>query len=814
MKRINIGMGFSSIAMLAFTAIGVGCTDSEDVINATYNMPTGLAIAGTVSDRLFIVNTGDDSVQVIEMGEGLETLNPVEGPSYYFPLRIPGGPAPEEIAASENGRFVVVLNWITEKLHVIDADSLNLAKQDGIPVEISLGDSGNNPYRVLSVPQGCARSTSDGCAGAFLVSFPESGVVVEVLLDETGSLVTGSVTSTYAIDGSPGELAVSSDGQFAYAADTLTGHFHRINLEVASVDKFETGTRVTSLGLSSDNRYLILGRSSTQDVLVLDGATSDVPVQVLGNTTFAPSVECLPNCENDASPEEQCPGAHPADLSICSGPNGIERAVGQTYDGVYLGFIPASFTAVGVGAGMPSVTVPCESIADEPLEQIWSEVMVVLGQNGEGYFLGLTLESGEDTVPTILSRGWCKSGSLSDIAVDTYNETSASLANTASAENADDGLNEPLVFKDVFADCLGVPDGMNRFDCIRFPDSDAGAVINPMRSRVLLMGYQWEPVIQLGEASSLLFERPITGGIYNYENEVATFGDAGLSIGTFAPYFKTRRQLIESGDCSEDSVNCGDILEITSPIGNQLIVGAPIDPNTDLDACADALAGEPELNCSLERRIIDTISVDGTTELVLDRPLPEACMPSSGKIAYRVRMGDVYGINFEGYSQKRMSPGDAMGLGGEILPTGSVRAQIRPDDMDVRSLSACDRYGVDGALIDGRYRRDAAGAVRIADRHVETLSDNSVVGLVWTMLLTTAGDPLSTAGAPMLLGQTTLWSRSEALPVIFTSYARSNRLVGMVPYPYEANPEDSLDADADFLSPGWRSSSTHFKELN
>jgi hypothetical protein len=36
----------------------------------------------------------------------------------------------------------------------------------------------------------------------------------------------------------------------------------------------------------------------------------------------------------------------------------------------------------------------------------------------------------------------------------------------------------------------------------------------------------------------------------------------------------------------------------------------------------------------------------------------------------------------------------------------------------------------------------------------------------------------------------------------------------MVPYPYQADPEDSLDADADFLSPGWRSSSTHFKELN
>jgi hypothetical protein len=177
-------------------------------------------------------------------------------------------------------------------------------------------------------------------------------------------------------------------------------------------------------------------------------------------------------------------------------------------------------------------------------------------------------------------------------------------------------------------------------------------------------------------------------------------------------------------------------------------------------------------------------------------------------------MGDVYGINFEGYNQERMSPGDAMGLGGKVLPMGSVRAQVRPDDMDVRSLSACDRYGNNGSFLDTRFSRDSAGAVRIADSHVDTLSDNSVVGLVWTMLLTTAGDPLSTAGAPMLLGQTTTWDRSEALPVIFSSYARSNRLVGMVPYPYDADPEDTLDVDADFLSPGWRNSPTHFKELN
>ncbi|MBT6176738.1 MAG: hypothetical protein HOI23_05785, partial [Deltaproteobacteria bacterium] len=638
---------------------------------------------------------------------------------------------------------------------------------------------------------------------------PGSDSVVEVALLETGSAVTGDITNTYQLSGSPGELAVSPGGQFAFAADTESATVYRINLSTSAVDEIDTSVRAATLGVSSDGRYLVLGRNETQDVLVLDGATSETVTVISGNTTYAPGVKCIVDCDSDVAPEQQCPGAHPADLSICSGENGLERTANQSYDGVYLGFIPASFTAIGAGAGLPPMVVPCESIADEPLEQSWSEVMVVLGQNGEGYFLGLTLETGEPTAPTILSRGWCKSGSISDIAVEAYNE-SVAASDTQIAD-----LTVPLNFPEVFAGCLGVPDDLNRFDCIEFPDTDAGVVINPMRTRVLLMGYQWEPVIQLGDNTSVLLDRPITGGIYKYDADVPTFADAGLSFGSFAPYIKTRRQLTESGDCTEETVNCGDILEITSPIGGQVSLVPTEDGEADsFDACAEALAEEPELNCSLERRIVDTISVDGRTELVLDRPLPEACMPGSGRIAYRVRMGDVYGIKFDGFIQKRMRPGDAMGLGGEILPTGSVRAQIRPDDMNVRSISACERYGADGVLLGTRYSRDAAGAVRIADSHVDVFSDNSVIGLVWSTLLTTAGDPLSSVGAPMLLGQTTLWSRPEALPVIFTSYARSNRLVGMVPYPYEADPGDTQDIDAEFLSPGWRNSPTHFKELN
>ena len=106
------------------------------------------------------------------------------------------------------------------------------------------------------------------------------------------------------------------------------------------------------------------------------------------------------------------------------------------------------------------------------------------------------------------------------------------------------------------------------------------------------MGYQWEPVIQLGDNTSVLLDRPITGGIYKYDADVdvPTFADAGLSFGSFAPYIKTRRQLIESGDCNEETVKCGDILEITSPIGGQVSLVPTEDAEADsFDACAEAL---------------------------------------------------------------------------------------------------------------------------------------------------------------------------------------------------------------------------------
>jgi len=813
MKRIDFNT-IAALTVLLVIAAASGCAESEGVLNAAYDMPTGLAIAGTDVERLFIANTGEDALQVIALGENLDTLNPVEGPSYYFPLRIPGGPAPEEIAASENGRFVVVLNWVTEKLHIIDADLLDTARRGGVDVEIALGAEGQEPYRLIAVPSGCARSGFEDCAGVFLVSLPGSGSVSELVLREDSEGPLGEVSATHAVDGMPGELTVSADGLFAYAADTSTAHVHRIDLENGNIDKFDVGYRASSLGVSSDGRFLVVGRPAVEDVLIFDGAGLETMTQVLANPSLVPASRCLVDCTSPVAPEEQCPGAHPADLGVCSGPGGVEQGVNGDYAGMYVGFIPASLTPLGVGAGNPIISVPCQSIAVDPLLQNWSEVMLVLGQNGEGYLLGLTMESDEATSPVILSQGWCNGAGLTDIAVSSYEAAQEAVTDGASEE-----LTPPLAFDSIFGPCLAFPEGLNRYTCVGLGDSDAGILLNPMRNNILAMDYQWEPIVQLGDNLGIRFEREISGGIYRYENETAYFADSGISIGSFAPYINTRKKLVEMGKCSEDTVHCGDILEITSPLAAAIVI-AGTDPTIDQpsESCLEALAGEPSLGCSLERRIIDTVNVNGSTELVLDRPLPEACMPGSGRIAYRVRMADVFGLRVGTTKQTRMAPGESMGIGGDVLPTNALTASIRTDTVADESLGACERYGPGGAYVGTRYDRDSLGSIRVYDAHSKTVNEGTaseaVVGLTWSMLLTTAGDPLSPKGIPMLLGQTITWSREDAPLVLFTSYARSNRVVGMVPYAHVGDPDDALDNDVAFLSPAWRDLSTHFNELD
>lgn len=789
-----------AVFVVAFAMVFAGCTSQSTTVDAKFDMPTGLAIAGTEQSRLFVVNTGQDAIQVIDLGDGLNTLNPVEGPSYYFPLRIPGGPAPEEVAASENGRFVAVLNWVTQKLQLIDADSLRVATYDGVPLEIALGPSSAKPYRVISVPQACG--SEEKCAGVFVVSLPGTDALAEVIIREELLGPVAEVRSVYALPGKPGELTVAPSGKFVYAADTSQPQVYRVELGSGFTDSWDTGVTPGVMAVSTNERFLVVARPETDDLIIFDGAVAANMQRIAANPAFAPSPECIPNCDSEEAASEFCPGAHPADLSLCRGPSGLETALSGEYTGVYTGFRIGGLSALGAGANHPPMEVPCESIGDEPLTQAWEEVVVVLSENGGGVFLGLQEMGASDSVPTLLSRGFCNAASLSD----DYDTLAAPylLGNLTPPA--------PARYEDVFDACVPVPNGLNRFTCAEFEDTDAGMVLSPMRTGFRRVRFQWEPPVQLGDTVGDDLERTTGGGTYQVRDEGALFGDVAVNFGSYTDFIQTKESLVELGKCVETSDYCGDILEIISELP------APNPEDDTFERCQAELEAEVFANCALERRILDMVTVDNATHLVLDRPLPESCIPESGRIAYRVRVGDAFGVVVDAQEQLRLSPGEALGVGGTVGTTNALAARIRDGDFGLHERSACERYGESGSFIGTRYNRGATGQVKIQDAHYAVYDSGTtgqrVVPLEWSLLRDTTGYSPWRAGLPTLLRGTSLWSRSGGNPVLFMSYARSNKLVGFVPYDYIAESGEAGDDDAPFLSSDWFDSPSHFLELN
>ena len=124
-----------AICLGALAALAA-CAKTTPVLSPSFSTPTGLATArfylnpdkanacdlqdSNWHDGLFVANSGEDAVQLLELGSDLSKLDFVYSPANYFPLRIPAGPGPTDLAGSYDGRFVVVLDTITESLRLID----------------------------------------------------------------------------------------------------------------------------------------------------------------------------------------------------------------------------------------------------------------------------------------------------------------------------------------------------------------------------------------------------------------------------------------------------------------------------------------------------------------------------------------------------------------------------------------------------------------------------------------------------------------------------------------------------------------------
>ncbi|MFC1610214.1 YncE family protein, partial [Myxococcota bacterium] len=181
-----------------------GCVDSDAQALAGFDTPSGLTVAGTARSRLFVSNSAQDTVQVLDLGEHLDEINFVFGPARRFPLRIPAGLGPGDLATTFDRRYVVVLNLVSESLRLIDADTLLLVRDaKGEVLQLPLGKPGSRPTAMVASPVACEGE----CVGRVYVALAGSGSVLGVDVTSSADGLRLDPARVYAVGGEPSALA-------------------------------------------------------------------------------------------------------------------------------------------------------------------------------------------------------------------------------------------------------------------------------------------------------------------------------------------------------------------------------------------------------------------------------------------------------------------------------------------------------------------------------------------------------------------------------------------------------------------------------
>ncbi|RYF03018.1 MAG: hypothetical protein EOO40_12670, partial [Deltaproteobacteria bacterium] len=122
---------FTTLQRFALTlalCTAAACQPAEKLPNAYFAAPAGMAVAGTHFDHLFVANAGADALHVIALSDNMADIDLVPSPARYFPLEVPVGSNPSDVAATPDGRFVFVLDDIDSTLQVVDADTFRRAR--------------------------------------------------------------------------------------------------------------------------------------------------------------------------------------------------------------------------------------------------------------------------------------------------------------------------------------------------------------------------------------------------------------------------------------------------------------------------------------------------------------------------------------------------------------------------------------------------------------------------------------------------------------------------------------------------------------
>lgn len=721
---------------VAALVLAPACEDRTSAEDAIFASPAGIAVAGAALDKLFVANTGEDSLQVVRLGERLRDIALVRSSALYFPLQIPAGMHPTRLAATPDGRYVVALAQAEETLALIDADALAAVQDEtGAPMRVPLGAVGSAPADLVASPVACAAP----CAGRFHVALAHTGSVLtlEVVTDPVASL---AIVGGFAVGGTPSRLAISPDGRALFVADGHEARVTRIALDSGATESLDTGAIPGPLAVSTDGNLLLVGRPALRDVLVVSGASRGGLVPAPTNPVFTPAPRCLAEC----GATDACTGAHPADASLCVGAAGLE-ATTNPYRALYVGAAPAVIAVVGRGAGHAPLAVECDDddTTAQPVKSYDEFAIVATHDNaaaGNLLFVGLAGEG--VTGPELVNDRWCGQARL------TQPEGAVTATGT-----------EAPALSEVLESCPATPADTARLVCAKVEDGDAGVAVFPgnliATEQDGRSGYalEWEAVLPG-------LRREQGGGVILADGR---FKDLGIDL---ADYEIQPRQTDGNGA----TTYAGDILEIRTA------------PRRSDPACAAALADLPQRLCIFERRILAVVDHDGAGALVLDAALPDACFQQGGAIAYRVRAGDQFLVRPPTGASLRLAPGGRFGPGGDVgqrQPIAFVAKALDPQT----ALGACERFDDDGDAVD------PMPAALSRNREIAFIVDGAFApvrsGLEVAINQRTGG-ALGVGPADMLVlppaAKSVATTESGARSPIFVTYQGSNTLLGVLPY--------------------------------
>ena len=607
------------LRLLGSLVVGLiaGCSNAEKLPTSSFSGPAGLVAAGTDHARVFVANSGFDAVQVVDLDPQLPNIDMAMAPAKFFPLFIPTGPNPTDLAATPDGAYVFVLDTLLGAVRMIDATTLNL-----VPIADAIDDFSvvlapiDSLFDTMVASQStCSAAGVPGgrCVGRIYLGSQALGqlAIVDAVAaaDSTLSLHSrGWVPAA----GVPGRIAVAAieGGDRLFVTDLASANVNQIDVvngQAHMAAQVDLGERGGVLSVSADGNYLVVGRPTLQDVVVYPLTASGLgaaPAPLDLQPVFTPAPLCLETC---AAPGNACAGAHPADLELCSDGNtiGFASAAAQRYAAMYLGAIPSQITPVASAA----VQVQNNCLA-AGAPQAYQEAMAIATIDGSIYFLGLVDNTGAFS-PRLLTQDQCAAPALS------------ALKNVAA----------PSAY---LAACPNDTIKRNRAVCVADNTGAAGVVTllpgnlrqqpAPFTPTSVQMRLDWEGVVLDGASAAGSIDA----------QDATLFTSVGVDF--------------------TGAVQVGDILRLSVNSSSSKLNAA----------CTQALAAL-QTSCIAERNIV-AISSEGS-QLTLDTALPRSCFADPDALTYTVRAGHAFlvGTVANGMWQQlppaRVAPGQAFGMG-------------------------------------------------------------------------------------------------------------------------------------------------------